>query len=403
MGFVRANGIVGQSGGPTAAINASLSGVIRGAFGKINKLYGMENGISGLIEDRIVDLSCLFNNEKALSDLELTPSAALGSCRLKLPKDFGSPIYERIFEILEKHSIGYLFYIGGNDSMDTVAKLSAYSREMSLGVSVIGIPKTIDNDLALTDHTPGYGSASKYVATTVYEISRDISAYKLPSVTIVEIMGRDAGWLGCSCALSKACFGKGADLIYLPEGEFSLDSFLGDIENKLRAKNDVLACVCEGVNVGTRGTGKDPFGHIQLSGVGKLLEGKVKENMGCKARSVELNLPQRCAGHLLSATDIEESVLAGRYAVELALSRSGKMVAFERKSGEYGIDVTSVDAYRVANKIKHVPRDFIDFKNSFITQKGVDYALPLIKGEKNVKYVMGMPHHFEIEEYLCTK
>ena len=223
-------------------------------------------------------------------------------------------------------------------------------------------------------------------------------------MTVVEVMGRDAGWLGCSCALSKHCFGKGADLIYLPEGEFTIGGFLADVKDRLSSKNDVLVCACEGIEIGNNETEKDPFGHKQLAGVGKILERAIKEKIGCKARSIELNLPQRCAGHLLSATDIEESVLAGYSAVDLALSgENGKMVAFERKSGEYGVNVISVDADLVANKIKHVPRDFIDFKNSFITEKGVDYVLPLIKGEKNVKYVMGMPHHFEIEDYLCTK
>lgn len=404
MDKIRSNGIVGQSGGPTSAINATLSGVIRGSRGKLNKLYGMQNGIAGLLEGKIVELNPLFEDEEALSCLELTPAAALGSCRFKLPKDLKSYVYEEIFKVFDKYEIGYFFYIGGNDSMDTVAKLSAYAKEKRIDVSIIGIPKTIDNDLVLTDHTPGYGSAAKYVATTVYELARDIAAYSQPSVTIVEVMGREAGWIGCACALSSHYFGKGADLIYLPEMEFSVEGFLDDVRSLLCCKNNLLVCVSEGISLENGDNTLDPFGHKQLAGVGKLLEVAVRKAIGCKVRSIELNLPQRCSGHLTSATDITESVRIGKRAVEVALmGQSGKMVAFKRKAGEYAVEIDLVDATIVANAIKHVPAEFIDNEHKTVTEKCIEYIAPLIMGETRVKYVMGLPHHFDLEGYLCTK
>ena len=401
---IRKNAIVGQSGGPTCAINATLSGIIKGAQGKFQKLYGMKNGILGLLQDRVVEFNSLFGREEELSLLEMTPSVALGSCRYKLPEELDAPVYEEIFNMLDRYSIGYLFYIGGNDSMDTVTKLSAYAKKKSLDVSIIGVPKTIDNDLILTDHTPGYGSAAKYVATTTYEIARDISSYNMPSVTIVEVMGRDAGWIGCAASLSRHYFGKGSDLIYLPEMDFSVEKFLNDTDNLLLRKKNILVSISEGVRLGKAGEAVDAFGHKQLAGVGKLLENEVKKGIGCKVRSVELNLPQRCAGHLASKTDIEESVYIGKHAVDLALlGLSGIMASFERKKGEYGVDVLYAPAHLVANRIKHVPKDFINAHQNFVTEKCIEYVSPLIMGEMKVKYVMGMPHHFDLEEYLCTK
>lgn len=398
------NAIVGQSGGPTSAINATLSGVIQGAAHNVGKLYGMSNGIAGLLEKRLVELNYLFDNEEELRKLELTPSVALGSCRYKLPQDMKSEIYPRIFEILEEYNIGYLFYIGGNDSMDTVVKLSAYASVNSIDVKIIGVPKTIDNDLMETDHCPGYGSAAKYVATTVYEIARDISAYNLPSVTVVELMGRDAGWLGCAGAMSKYYFGKGSDLIYLPEMDFSLDSFLGDVQNKLSAQKTVLVSVSEGIPLDGGNHVTDVFGHKYLAGVGRVLENAIREKIGCKVRSVELNLPQRCAGHIVSKTDIEESVCIGKGAVSHALSgQGGKMVAFKRCAGAYGVDIIAVDASLVANKIKHVPREYISYKDKFVTDKCIEYITPLIQGEVDIKYVMGMPNHFDLGERSCIK
>ncbi len=398
MGFSKFNAIVGQSGGPTSAINATLRGVIEGARNKYKKIYGMKNGISGLLENRITDLSYLYDKDELLYSLSMTPASALGSCRLKLPRDFSSPVYKEIFDILYKNDIGILFYIGGNDSMDTVDKLSKYAKQNSLDVIIIGVPKTIDNDLVLTDHCPGYGSCAKYVATTVYEIARDISSYKLPSVTFVEVMGRESGWIGCASALSKRFFDVGSDLVYIPEAGFSSEKVLDDIENMLSKKNDVLVSVSEGASYDTAIGEEDAFGHKTLSGIGKNLELLVKKEIGCKVRSIEMNLPQRCASHLVSKTDIEESVLIGQMAVKLAcLKNSGKMASFVRTQGEYSVKVEMVDASLTANAIKRVPRDFINKDGNFITDKCIEYISPLIQGEMDIKYVMGLPQHFEIE------
>ena len=398
MGKIKVNAMVAQSGGPTSAINATLCGVINGSVGNFSKLYGAKNGIAGLIEDRICDLNYLFNNERELSLLEKTPGATLGSCRMRLPNRLDSFVYERIFHIFDKYDVGCFFYIGGNDSMDTVAKLSEYSRKNCRGVSIIGIPKTIDNDLVLTDHTPGYGSSAKLVATSISELWLDVSSYKLPSVTIVELMGRDTGWLGCACALPYYCFGYGCSLVYLPESNFSLDRFLGDTEKELRYGGPVLLGVCEGVNFGARGDGQDTFGHKDLSGVGKVLETEIKRNLKCKARCVELNLIQRCASHCASLTDITESKKIGFESVKMALSgESGKMSAFVRRDGEYGVDVIGVDAHLVANKIKCVPREFISRDENFVTEKAIEYLSPLIIGESNACYDRGVPCHFKLK------
>lgn len=403
-GGLKRNVVVGQSGGPTCAINATLSGVVRGACGKVDKIFGMKNGILGLLQNNLIELNFLLDNKELLSSLELTPSAVLGSCRFKLPSDFNSFVYQNIFECLDRNNIGCVFYIGGNDSMDTVCKLNEYAREKSVDVSIIGIPKTIDNDLVMTHHCPGYGSAAKYVATTVYEIARDVSVYDLPSVTVVEVMGRDAGWLGCAAGLSQYHFNKGSDLVYLPEKGFSLDAFLGDLENLLRRKNNVLVSVCEGVSFKGGNSEKDPFGHKSLSGIGKVLESNVKNKIGCKARSIELNLPQRCAGHLVSRADILNSVRLGSAAVDVALSgKSGEMVTFHVTEFASSGTLSYVEASLVANKIRHVPTDFIEKGEKFITKKCVEYVSPLIEGEMNIRYEMGLPHHFDLGGYLCTE
>ena len=398
MSEMMRNAIVGQSGGPTAAINATLAGVIKGSAGKFKRLYGMKNGILGLFKKDFFDLTYLFGKDELLCSLSLTPASALGSCRFKLPSDFSSPIYEKVFNALYENNIGTLFYIGGNDSMDTVDKLNKYARLNSLDVIVIGVPKTIDNDLILTDHCPGYGSCAKYAATTVYEVARDISSYKNPSVTFVEVMGRESGWIGCASALSKCYFDVGSDLVYLPEAGFSANRVLGDIENMLSKKTDVLVSVGEGVSLSTSNGDVDAFGHKSLSGIGKSLELLVKREIGCKVRSIELNLPQRCASHLVSKTDIEESVLIGKSAVMLAdIENSGKMASFVRSQGEYSVSVDMVEASRVANQIKRVPLDFINKDGNFITDKCIEYISPLIMGEMDIKYAMGLPKHFEIE------
>ena len=317
------NAIVGQSGGPTSSINATLSGVIRAcrrSSGFIKRLYGMKNGIEGFLKEDFIDLFYFFDNEVSLISLENTPSSALGSCRYKLP-DFqeDEKIYDRIFSILKKYDIGYFFYIGGNDSMDTVLKLSDYSSANGYDVKIIGIPKTVDNDLEITDHTPGYGSAGKYIATITQEILRDCAVYTTSAVTIIEIMGRNAGWLA-ACASIPGYFDKcGVDYIYFPEIEFSKEKFLSDIKNALKKHPNVVVAVSEGIKYSNgEYVGKceqigdvDGFGHKYLAGASRALSFFVQNELGCKVRAIELNIPQRCSAHILSKTDVLESIRIG--------------------------------------------------------------------------------------------
>ncbi|MBP3495601.1 MAG: 6-phosphofructokinase [Clostridia bacterium] len=407
--ILKGNAIVGQSGGPTSAINATLSGVIRGCHKseEISKLYGMENGIEGFLNEDIIDLSYLFGDEDKLALLELTPSSALGSCRRKLPPlENKNEIYDKIFTLFKKYDIRYFFYIGGNDSMDTVLKLSKYANSIDYDIRIMGVPKTIDNDLVLTDHTPGFGSAAKFIATTIKEIACDCSVYKIKAVTIVEMMGRDAGWLTAAAALPKYYDGLGADLIYLPEFFFEDDKFISSVNEQLKTHPNVVVAVSEGIRYenGTYvGEGKqsgatDAFGHKYLAGTAKYLEMLVREKIGCKVRSVELNLPQRCSAHIASATDIDESVAIGKSAVEFALDgKSGKMPIFVRQSGEYSVKIECADVNEIANKVKFVPKGFINEEGNNVTKECIEYITPLIIGEKTKKYENGMPVH------LCLK
>lgn len=410
MALLKGNAIVGQSGGPTSAINATLSGVIRGAADSdaIEKLYGMINGIEGFIDGNIIDLSGLFFDEERLSSLELTPASALGSCRKKLPplnEDLG--LYQRIFEIFKSHNIRYFFYIGGNDSMDTVYKLSEYAKTVDYEIRVVGVPKTIDNDLPETDHTPGFGSAAKFIATAIEEIATDCSVYKVKAVTIVEMMGRDAGWLTCAAALPKYYTGVGADLIYLPEAPFYDNEFLDDVMEELEKHPNVVVAVSEGiryengryVGASNQSGAVDVFGHKYLAGTAKNLEALVKREIGCKVRSVELNLLQRCASHIASATDIDESILVGKSAVSFAKNGvTGEMVSIARSDENgYKIEITSVPVSHVANKVKFVPREFINEKGNNVTKECIDYISPLILGEKSIKYENGMPVHIRLK------
>ncbi len=398
----RYNAVVGQSGGPTAAINASLAGVIAACLENhavIDRVYGMKNGMEGFLKEDLVELSDRFADKDNIELLKLTPASALGSCRLKLKED---EQLEKIFFILEKYAIKYFFYIGGNDSMDTVMKLEKY-RAAHAGCNptetrFIGVPKTIDNDLCLTDHTPGFGSAAKYIASSIQEVARDSAVYKQKAVTIVEIMGRDAGWLTASAALSKKLTGIGADLIYLPETPFDVERFLSDVMNMLNipGKNYVIVAASEGIRdkngeyvakAAMSGV-KDIFGHAYLSGTGKYLENLVRDEVGCKCRSVELNVLQRCASHISSATDIEESFAVGFAAVGAALDgKSGRMMAFERACGdEYAVKIVDVDVFQTANMVKHVPSEYITPEGKAVTDAGLDSLLPLIAGECPVRY-----------------
>ena len=405
------NAIVGQSGGPTAAINATLAGVIKGALsnGAIKTVYGMRNGIEGMLAERLVDLGDIFLDESKLDMLIHTPAAALGSCRKKLPdpkseKAEDMAFFEKVFEIFKKYDIRYFFYIGGNDSMDTVLKLSRFAGEHDYEMRVVGVPKTVDNDLMVTDHTPGFGSAAKYVAVTMKEILRDVSVYTTKAVTIVEIMGRDAGWLTASAALTKVSGGISPDLVYLPEVAFDPDEFISSINKIFEDHPAVLVAVSEGIRLADGkyiGEGKgatDAFGHKSLSGAGKVLEEFVKEKIGCKVRSMELSLTQRCAGHILSATDINESLAVGAGAVEAAVSgRTGVMMTIERKAGdEYSSVVGCADISTIANEVRGVPRDYINAEGNGITEKGLSYLAPLIIGEVDVEYENGLPKHIVI-------
>ena len=412
MNFLKGNAVVGQSGGPTAAINATLAGVIRGALkagekGIIGTLYGMRNGIEGFLSENLVNLTELFKNEADISALELTPAAALGSCRKKMKSPEDDPeTYARLLEILKKYDIRYFFYIGGNDSMDTVLKLSKYASQHDYEMRVVGVPKTVDNDLMVTDHTPGFGSAAKYVAVTMKEILRDVSVYTTKAVTIVEIMGRDAGWLTASSALTKLSGGKAADLIYLPERPFDPESFLSSIMEIQKEQPAVLVAVSEGIKFadgryvgeGLGGRKVDAFGHVALSGAGKVLEGLVKDRVGCKVRSIELNLPQRCAAHLASKTDITESVGVGMASVSAAVDgKTGVMMTINRASGdEYSVYYDSADISGIANGVKRVPGEFINEEGNGITDECISYLAPLILGEVYPEYENGIPRHIII-------
>lgn len=412
MSIEKTNAVVGQSGGPTAAINATLAGVIKGCLDseKIETVFGMRNGIEGFEEERLIELNSYFDKIPSQLDLlSATPAAALGSCRKKIKND---EEIEKIYEVLKKNNIGYFFYIGGNDSMDTIAKLSDYAERNKdkelFDVKFIGVPKTIDNDLDVTDHTPGYGSAAKFVATAMQEICRDCAVYTKKAVTIVEIMGRDAGWLTAASALSKYLTGAGPDLVYLPERVFDEESFLKDVNKKLQNPNKpyVVIAISEGIKfedgsyVGEKKTGNydDPFGHKMLAGAGKVLEALVNEKIGCKCRSVELNVLQRCASHVASKCDIDESRKIGEMAVKYALKgESGKMMCFRRlkNSNDYRIEIFAESVKNIANTVRSIPDKYLSNDGSGVNDKGIDYMLPLIKGENPVIYEDGLPVHFE--------
>ncbi|WP_077610602.1 6-phosphofructokinase, partial [Clostridium sp. Marseille-P2415] len=396
------NAIVGQSGGPTAVINASLYGVIKEgmAHEEIGRVYGMIHGIEGFMSSNYMDLTGDLTEDE-LELLKLTPAAYLGSCRYKLPDDLSSPFYPALFEKFRAMEIGYFFYIGGNDSMDTVSKLSRYAAHHESSIRFIGVPKTIDNDLILTDHTPGYGSAAKYVADTVREIVLDSSVYQQKSVTIVELMGRHAGWLTAASALARKFEGDNPVLIYLPETDFDFEQFALDVKAALNKNNSVIICISEGLS-DARGkficeyadeVRLDTFGHKMLTGSGKMLENFVRSRFGVKVRSIELNVNQRCSGMLASATDIEESVQAGQEGVKAALNGiSGMMIAFHRTGNSpYAMECITVDVNKVCNQEKLFPPEWICSNGTDVTADFLEYALPLIHGELQRKMESGRP------------
>ena len=394
---MKKNAIVGQSGGPTAVINASLYGVVYEALNRedvFGNVYGMINGIEGFLHDQLMDMKPL-DTSGELELIKTTPGSYLGSCRYKLPEDLSDTVYPKLFEKFEKYNIGYFFYIGGNDSMDTVSKLSRYAASINSDIRFMGLPKTIDNDLVLTDHTPGFGSAAKYVASTVREIAIDASVYdNKQSVTIVEIMGRHAGWLTAASALARKFENDNPVLIYLPEVAFDQNAFIEKIKSSLETTSNLVVCISEGIHTAD-GTficelgsevGVDTFGHKMLTGSGKYLENLVKERLGVKVRSVELNVSQRCSSAMLSKTDQKEAIASGSFGVTAAIKgETGKMVAFKRQSpltldADYVLNYATEDVNEICNKEKTVPLEWISEDGSDVTEAFLAYARPLVRG-----------------------
>lgn len=402
------NCMVAQSGGPTAAINASLAGVIAGVreSSMYDTVYGSLNGINGLLNEDFINLTELTEQDPAyLERLSRTPAMYLGSCRHRLPNymDDDSP-YVFIFRQFQKLDIEAFFYIGGNDSMDTALKLAEYGQKIGSSVRIVGIPKTIDNDLCETDHTPGFGSAAKYVASSLLEIAHDTFIYAVKSVTIVEIMGRDAGWLTAAAALARNEYNTAPHLIYLPEVPFDPEDFLLDIKRLLFKHNNVIVAVSEGIRdtagnyISASEQSVDTFGHNQLSGVGKTLEFLVKQKLGIKVRSIEINVLQRCAAHLASQTDLDESFEFGKKAV--ALSEEGvtaSMVTIRRISNTpYSVEYGYAEIKNIANEARTVPPEWISPAANDVEQPLIDYLFPLIQGESAVEYKNGLPFYMNV-------
>lgn len=404
------NIIVGQSGGPTAVINASLAGVIKGGKDNGIKVYGMINGIQGLLEERYVNLDKEIKTGLDIELLKRTPSAYLGSCRFKLPNmEENEQIYEKIFLILENLNIDKFFYIGGNDSMDTIKKLHTYANVKNKKIQFIGVPKTIDNDLAITDHTPGFGSACKYIATTVKDIIKDATVYDTKNITIIEIMGRNAGWLTGAAAITKSEDCDGVDLIYLPEVVFDIEDFIYKVKKLQKTKKSLVIAISEGIKnkngtniceIEEENTLLDCFGHKSLSGTANTLAKILHKNLGCKTRAIELNTTQRCASHCVSEVDMNESFLVGAYAVKIALGgESGKVIIFERTSNSpYNISLKSHSVYDIANFEKKVPLEWIDVDNATVSKELIEYIKPLIQGEIYPIMVDGIPKHLKLNK-----
>lgn len=406
------NCIVAQSGGPTVAINASLAGVIDGVkkSSKFTRVYGAIHGIQGVLDNNLMDLSLMALSKFPLvNTLELTPAMYLGSCRYKLPDfEVDSKPYEIIFDRFEEYQVAAFFYIGGNDSMDTVDKLSKYAKKIGSDVKIVGIPKTIDNDLCLTDHTPGFGSAAKYVASTMLEIAHDTYIYHIPSVVIVEIMGRDAGWLTAASCLARNDYSPAPHLIYLPEVDFDENQFIEDIKNVLKTSRCVIIAVSEGIHdkdgnyISATSAVADKFGHAQLSGTGKALESLVKDRMDIKVRSIELNVLQRCAAHISSRTDINESFALGQAAVKYAAeSMTAVMSTIKRVSNDpYQWIIEPENVALIANQAKTIPLEWITPEKNDVTPEMEAYLRPLIIGEVSLQYKDGLPMYLPVNHLL---
>ena len=406
------NCIVAQSGGPTVAINASLAGVIDGVkkSNKFTRVYGAIHGIQGVLDNNFIDLSLMALSKFPLvNTLELSPAMYLGSCRYKLPDfEVDSKPYEIIFDRFEEYQVAAFFYIGGNDSMDTVDKLSKYAKKIGSDVKIVGIPKTIDNDLCHTDHTPGFGSAAKYVASTMLEIAHDTYIYQIPSVVIVEIMGRDAGWLTAASCLARNDYSPAPHLIYLPEVDFDENQFIEDIKNVLKTSRCVIVAVSEGIHdkdgnyISATSTVADKFGHAQLSGTGKALESLVKDRMDIKVRSIELNVLQRCAAHISSRTDINESFALGQAAVKYAAEgMTAVMSTIKRVSNDpYQWIIEPENVALIANQAKTIPLEWITPEKNDVTPEMEAYLRPLIIGEVSLQYKDGLPMYLPVNHLL---
>ena len=403
--------IIGQSGGPTAVINASAYGVIKTALESdcITRVYGAAHGIKGVLSDKLYDM----NQEDAyeLSLMLHTPSSELGSCRYKMADpEVDDKDYKRILEIFQKYNVRYFFYNGGNDSMDTCDKISRFMDKSGWECRVIGVPKTIDNDLYGTDHCPGFGSAAKYIATSCMEITKDACVYDNGQITVIEIMGRHAGWLTASAKLADT-YGSGPDLIYLPEVNFDMDTFLADVDRIYQEKEKVVVAVSEGIHYadGTfvseaKKSATDGFGHVQLGGLASHLASVIKEHTGVKVRGIELSLLQRCGSHLASQTDIDEAFLAGKAAVEAAVAgETGKMVAFVRdnENGKYHCVTKLLPLTSVANYEKKVPLGWITPEKNQVTDAFVEYVLPLIQGEPKLPLENSLPRYARLKKVLA--
>ena len=404
------NVIVGQSGGPTSVINSSLLGVFKTAKDRgADIVYGMVHGIKGLLDRDIVDLSAQIKNDLDMDLLKRTPSSFLGSCRYKLPDIEGNEeTYDKIFSILNELEIYAFFYIGGNDSMDTIKKLSDYGNKIGSSIRFIGVPKTIDNDLAITDHTPGFGSAAKYIAATTKEIIRDGLVYDYPVVSVIEIMGRNAGWLTAAAALSKGEDCEGVDLIYMPETVFDLDKFIAKVGDLLKEERSIVIAVSEGIKVAD---GRyvceladhidyvDAFGHKQLAGTARFLTGEISKRFKVKTRAIELSSLQRCAAHVTSRIDVTEAFNAGGAAVKLAFEgATGQVITLQRVSEDPYMCITEpADVHLIANVEKKVPREWINEEGTYVTHDLVHYIRPLIQAEIAPLWVDGLPRHLKLE------
>ncbi len=410
MANVMGNVIVGQSGGPTAVINSSLAGVFKTARDRGAKsVYGMRHGVQGLLEEKVVNLSEHIKSDLDIDLLKRTPSSYLGSCRFKLPEiKENTEIYDKIFEILDKMEIEYFFYIGGNDSMDTIKKLSDYAILNGSTIKFMGVPKTIDNDLAVTDHTPGFGSAAKYIASITKEVIRDGLVYDQQNVTLIEIMGRNAGWLTGAAALANCEDCEGPDLLFLPEITFDVESFMKKVETLHKNKKSVVIAISEGVKVAD---GRyvceltdnidyvDAFGHRQLTGTARYLAEKISKEVGCKTRAIEFNSLQRCASHIVGRVDITEAYQVGGAAVKAAFEgETGKMIILKRVSDDPYLCVTDIyDVHKIANVEKKVPRSWINEEGDYVTQEFINYVRPLIQAELTPMMVDGLPRHLRLE------